>query len=124
MGITAEFEENAFINGYELDRADEVILVLKKNPVYVSKEIKAPLTERIGNREEIRSALEKLQSDVGKEAFDAYIETLLGLKFNGTSLLLIVKNGLHRSKLMREFLPALERAFGTAQIRVILETII
>lgn len=123
MSMTSTCKDGVFVNEYELDKGDEVLYVLK-NPVFVKGELAKPLSLRLSGKEDIQKALGKLKSLLGSDAFNAHIETIPSLKFNGEALLIIVKDGLHRSRLVRDYLPALESAFGTNHIRVVLEGVI
>lgn len=79
-----------------------------------------PLEERIAaEKPHLLENLQKLKTLLGTEAFDRYISPVQTLNQSGQTLLLIARNAMHRSHIVRECIPAIKAAFGATIVRVI-----
>lgn len=68
--------------------------------------------------EPIHSKLLALREAMGEEDFNAYINSLLRVTYNGQALWLITKKEMHRTIIEGKFLPLIAKTFEVNNIRV------
>ena len=78
-----------------------------------------PLEDRMAGRPVIAAGLANLKLEIGAEAFDRFINPLSNINKGEDSLLVMANTEQQRTMLMRDYLPALSKAFGVAHVQVV-----
>ncbi len=80
----------------------------------------SPLESRIAREKPgLTAGLARLRSLLGDEKFGKFISPLHNLTKNGTMLLVVAGDFLHRSLLERECIPSMKEAFGVSAVRIV-----
>jgi len=78
-----------------------------------------PLEQRfMKEKPQLMPGLKVLYQELGEEKFKRYISRIHNINVAGEHCLIIAESELHRTNLMRECLPAIEKAFGVSNVRI------
>ena len=79
----------------------------------------SPLEVRfMKEKPQLMPGLKVLYQELGEEKFKRYISRIRNINVSGPRCLIIAESELHRTNLMRECLPAIEKAFNVDNIRI------
>ncbi len=100
------------------DKPVEELAVMVSPTLHMEKF--SPLSERLsGNQQELLDGMKKLEQLLGKADFAKYVETLIAIRLQAESLMIITDRELHRSLLERSFKPQIKKAFGVSHLQIV-----